>query len=78
MIGIPMFVHKTCYVPYSQAKVGGTVRQLGSILYERNVYYSTQNLSVQMAGTDVKAYCVSGPMLKSDGSAASRMFHQSR
>jgi len=41
MIGMPILINETCYVPYSQDKVGGTVRQLDSISYKRHVYFST-------------------------------------
>ena len=37
------------------------------------MYCSTRNLSVQMAGINVKAYCVSGAMPKSDESVARAM-----
>ena len=46
MSGMPIFIHETHYDPCSQAKIGGTLRQLD----KRNVYCSTRNLSVQMAG----------------------------
>jgi len=46
MSGMPILICETHYDPCSQAKVGGTLRQLD----KRNVYCSTRNLSVQMAG----------------------------
>jgi len=56
MSRMPMLVREICYVPYSQANAGGTARQLGFISYGCHVYCSAQNLSVEMAGIDVKAY----------------------
>ena len=46
MGGMPTLIRKTHYDPCSQAKIGGTLRQLD----KRNVYCSIRNLSVQMAG----------------------------
>jgi len=77
MDGMPILIHESRYVPYSQAKVGGTVRQLCSISYKRRVYYSTQNRSAQMAGIDVKeTYRVSRAVPKSDESVARGMLNQ--
>jgi len=45
MSGMPTLICKTHYDPCSQAKIGGTLRQLD----KRNVYCSIRNVSVQMA-----------------------------
>jgi len=69
MNGMPILNDEGHYVPYSQAKVGGTVRQLGSASYNRHMYCSTPDRSAQMAGIDVKeTYCVSRAVQKSDES----------
>jgi len=62
--GMPILIRETHYDPCSQAKIGGTLRQLGSISYKHNVYCSIRDLSVQMASIDVKAYCASGANAK--------------
>jgi len=36
MSGMPMLILETYYDPCSQAKVGGTVRQLGSFIADRD------------------------------------------
>jgi len=46
MSGMPILTRETHYDPCSQAKIGSTLRQLD----KRNVYCSTWNLSVHMAG----------------------------
>ena len=46
MSGMSVVIRETHYDP----KSGDTLRQLGSISYKRNVYCSTWNLSIQMAG----------------------------
>ena len=80
MSGIPLLIHEICYVPCSQAKVGGIVGQFSSILYKRYVFASlTQNLSMQMASRDVKeTYSVCRSTPKSNKSVVREVFNQNR